>query len=123
MIASDFHITIAQLQTWNPWIGSDCDTGVYANLTDDNQRAICVAVNGSSPTMTATIGPSTLVSTTSIGPTQTGIAADCKQYYTVQDGDSCASIDAKFAITFAQFYAWNPASKYSTYPHNPLAWR
>lgn len=47
-----------------------------------------------------------------MGPTQTGIVVSCKQYYTVQSGDSCAAIDAESAITFAQLYQWNPAGTY-----------
>jgi hypothetical protein len=27
----------------------------------------------------------------------------------LKTGDSCAAIEAKYSITFAQFYAWNPA--------------
>jgi hypothetical protein len=27
----------------------------------------------------------------------------------VTSGDSCSSIESKYNITFAQFYAWNPA--------------
>ena len=93
MLADDFDITVDQLQKWTSRIGSDCDTGLYANLVDGSERAVCVAVNGSSPTSTATA---------SMGPTQTSIVFGCKQHYTVQSGDSCAAIDAQFAITFAQ---------------------
>lgn len=43
------------------------------------------------------------------GPTQSGITAGCKQYYTVKSGDSCAGVESTFGISFAQLYAWNPA--------------
>lgn len=42
-------------------------------------------------------------------PTQSGEAANCNKYYTVQSGDSCAKIESQFAITFQQLYQWNPA--------------
>jgi hypothetical protein len=114
MLAEDSHVSIEQLQEWNSWIGSDCNTGLYANLTIDDDRAVCIAVNASAPTMTAKPGPSTVLATmtASMGPTETGIVAGCTQYYTVEKGDSCASVDAQFAITFAMLYQWNPASKY-----------
>lgn len=114
MLADDFAITVDQLTEWNSWIGSDCDTGLYANLSDDGtERAVCVAVNGSAPTATASTGPSgaTTSSAASMGPTQTGIVAGCTEYYTVQSGDSCAAIDAQYAITFQQLYSWNPAGE------------
>lgn len=103
--------------TWNPWVGSDCDTGVYVNLGATDTRAVCIGVNSTAPTATASGVSSTSVTltnsgTTSMGPTQTGIVAGCTQYYTVQAGDSCAAIDAQFSITFDQFYAWNPAGTF-----------
>lgn len=55
-------------------------------------------------------GPATTTTTTtSVGPTQTGIAANCDKYHTVVDGDSCAAIEGEYGITFAQLYEWNPA--------------
>lgn len=105
----DFLITIAQLQTWNTWMGSNCDTALYANLGYESKRAICIGVNGSAPMSTTTTSQSSTTTTASMGPTQTGIIAGCQQFYTVQSGDGCASIETKYAITFAQFYAWNPS--------------
>lgn len=42
-------------------------------------------------------------------PTQTGISASCLKYYTAQTDDSCQTVETAFDITFAQFFAWNPA--------------
>lgn len=42
-------------------------------------------------------------------PTQSGIASNCNEYYTVASGDSCTKIETQFNITFAQLYQWNPA--------------
>ena len=54
-------------------------------------------------------GPATTATTTSVDPTQTGIAANCDEYYNVIAGDSCAAIEEAYGITFAQLYEWNPA--------------
>jgi len=112
-MADDYSITVDQLQNWNSWIGTDCDTGLYTNLAYNDERAVCIAVNASAPTSTAGPGPGSRTTSAgaSMGPTQTGIVAGCSEYYTVQSGDSCASIDAAYGITFEQFYAWNPAGK------------
>jgi LysM repeat protein len=103
---------IKQLREWNPWIGPDCMEGLFGNLADPSERAVCVANNASAPTMTASIGPSAILSTTSTGPTQAGVAQGCAKYHTAQKGDSCASINAKSAITFAALHEWNPARKF-----------
>lgn len=43
-----------------------------------------------------------------------GITPDCWEAYTVQYGDSCASIQGMFAISLVEFYKWNPISEYSS---------
>ena len=116
-IADDYSITVNQITTWNPWVLPDCNTGLYTGLDSDSdsQNAICIGVNSTAPTSTATPGPSTTTSTgATMGPTQSGIIASCTKFYTMVENDSCASIEAIFAITFQQFYAWNPAGK--SYP-------
>jgi len=61
-----------------------------------------------------TAEPSTTVvaslTSSTLAPTQSGIAANCDALYTVQSGDSCSGIVSEFAnFTLAQFYSWNPA--------------
>lgn len=129
-VASDNNITVATLQSWNSWIGSDCDTGLYANMSYYDERAVCIGINSTALTSSAGVGPSgtpsasgltstitgamtTQTITSSIGPTPSGTVSSCQQFYTVQSGDSCAAIEANFDITFAQFYSWNPESKHS----------
>jgi hypothetical protein len=79
-------------------VGSDC-TLLFAGY------AYCVegppASTTSTPATTTTSGPT--------DPTQTGIASNCNAWYNVVSGDSCSKIEGLFNITFAQFYAWNPA--------------
>ncbi|KAK7403923.1 hypothetical protein QQX98_010293 [Neonectria punicea] len=106
-LAYDFSISEVQLKSWNSWIGSDCDTGLYQDLGETEERYVCVRIGSATGTQVPTTTSST--SAASIGPTQTGIIEDCTAFYTVQDGDSCASIDSEYGITFAQLYAWNPA--------------
>ncbi|SLM34557.1 hypothetical protein LPUS_03391 [Lasallia pustulata] len=119
-IADDYSITVDEIITWNSWVGSNCDTGLYAGLSSEDQNAVCVGVNSTVPTATASSGPTATTSAgATIGPTQTGIVLSCIEYYTVQSGDSCASIEAKYATTFNQFYTWNPAGKCKN-PSSPL---
>ncbi|KAL4997218.1 hypothetical protein BDV10DRAFT_170105 [Aspergillus recurvatus] len=90
-----FGITFAQFYAWNPSVGSDC-----SNLW----LGYAYCVDGSTSTATTT------ASTTGPGaPTQTGIAANCIKYHTVETGDSCAAIESTYKVTFAQLYKWNPA--------------
>ncbi|KAL4936146.1 hypothetical protein BDV06DRAFT_216894 [Aspergillus oleicola] len=42
-------------------------------------------------------------------PTQTGIVDRCQEYYTAASGDDCSTIEAKFGVTLAQLYEWNPS--------------
>lgn len=111
----DFSITIDQLTTWNPWLGSNCNVGLYANLGYSDKRAICIGVNASAPTGSATAPPSAsstptgTETTASMGPMQTGVVAGCQQFYTVQSGDTCYAIWTTFGISNAQFYEWNPS--------------
>ncbi|KXH53174.1 LysM domain-containing protein [Colletotrichum nymphaeae SA-01] len=53
----------------------------------------------------------TATSTTVPAPTTTppGTTDKCYQWYVIQSGDYCAKVQDKFAISFEQFRAWNPA--------------
>ena len=86
-IQSKFSISFAQLYEWNPSIGNDCQYLAIGST-------YCVAKAAASTT------------TTSKPPTQT---PTCTKTHTVVSGDSCAAIDTKYGITFAQLYAWNPS--------------
>ncbi|GIC84370.1 uncharacterized protein Aud_000186 [Aspergillus udagawae] len=109
-IVEDFSLTLTQLTTWNPWLAGGCDTALYANLTGNDERAVCIGVGNT--TITTTTTPTTITPTTttsSMGPTRTGTVAGCQQFYTIQSGDSCSSVETEFGITFAQLYEWNPS--------------
>jgi hypothetical protein len=121
-VAADANIKTSDLTTWNPWVGSNCDKGLFAGLTGTQERAVCIGVNTTSTssstratsTPTRTTSTSTRASTTSSGPpaaTQTGIVANCTKYYVAVKGDGCWAIANANGITLDQFYAWNPAGK------------
>ncbi|XHG07898.1 hypothetical protein AWENTII_011030 [Aspergillus wentii] len=44
-ITDDTRISLQQLTSWNPWVGADCDKGLYADLKDGDQRPVCIGVN------------------------------------------------------------------------------
>lgn len=128
-MARDFDLSVERLTELNSWLGSDCDTSLYANLTESDSRYVCIrskstapassTTSGIPPSSTATSTDANTASTTSASqttptaPTQTGIAADCTRYYTVEEGDSCARLESEFSITFDQLHEWNPSSKIS----------
>ncbi|CDM37952.1 hypothetical protein DTO013E5_10197 [Penicillium roqueforti] len=89
-VETKFSITLAQFYQWNPSVGSTC-TNLWLG------EAYCVK------------GPASTTSATASAPTQTGIASNCNQYYTVVSNDSCAKIETAYGITFAELYKWNPA--------------
>ncbi|GKZ21588.1 hypothetical protein AbraCBS73388_007489 [Aspergillus brasiliensis] len=101
-IETGFSLTATQLLAWNSWMGSDCDSALFKGLGYYDIRAICVGVGS-----TSTGSPTTTSSVTA--PTQTGITADCQEFYMVKSGDTCTSIEAQFGITFGEFYSWNPS--------------
>ena len=118
-IEGGYSVTASQLTTWNTWLASDCDRNLYANLLSNETRPVCVGVNASEPIGSLTSGPTepsqtafTGTNIASMGPTASGEVAGCKQYYTVQSGDSCTNIETIYGISFAQFYAWNPSSMF-----------
>ncbi|KAH6720371.1 hypothetical protein BKA61DRAFT_708661 [Leptodontidium sp. MPI-SDFR-AT-0119] len=135
-IEAGFSVTETQLLSWNTWIGSDCDTGLYANLAYGGIRAICIGLGGSSPTSTTSSSSTSTTFTMGPIPTDTisGWQDQCTnlwlgEAYCVQgpsatstttptttnpgptgpSGDSCAKVESEYDITFAQLYQWNPA--------------
>jgi LysM repeat protein len=121
-VESEFGVTFAQLYSWNPAIGSNCNylvvgdaicvLGPTVSSSAKSSASTKVATSVSSTVSIKTSSSSVKATTSSAtpgGPTQSGITANCKQYYTVKSGDSCAGVESTFSISFAQLYAWNPA--------------
>ncbi|KAJ5399171.1 hypothetical protein N7465_009660 [Penicillium sp. CMV-2018d] len=106
-ICKIFDISFSSMYEWNPSIGPDC-TNLWMNTP------YCVMGQGWSTVSYNMSTTSASISTTpSTGgapaPTQSGIVANCEEWYVAQKDDSCAAIASKYSITVAQFNAWNPA--------------
>jgi hypothetical protein len=64
----------------------------------------------STATPTTTTVPGTLTYNGTAAPTQSGLSSSCTEYYLVQNGDSCYTIQDKYmSFTLAEFYSWNPS--------------
>lgn len=37
---------------------------------------------------------------------------DTRNFFTVESGDNCSTIEAEFGVTLAELYEWNPSSKF-----------
>ncbi|PYH34135.1 uncharacterized protein BO87DRAFT_435923 [Aspergillus neoniger CBS 115656] len=108
-IESDFNITATELKTWNPWLSGNCDTALYANITGNDLRAVCVGVGSSSSiTTTATTATTTTKTAESAAPTQTGVITGCQEFFIVKYGDDCSTMEAEFGVTLEELYEWNP---------------
>ncbi|PCG89476.1 hypothetical protein PENOC_106380 [Penicillium occitanis (nom. inval.)] len=107
-VESDLNLTEAELVAWNPWLAGDCDMALYANLNRSDSRAVCIGVS-STILSTTTAATASATTTTSAGPTQTGVVAGCQEFFTVESGDDCSTIETEFGVTLAELYAWNPS--------------
>ncbi|KAK0117167.1 hypothetical protein ONS96_013000 [Cadophora gregata f. sp. sojae] len=93
--ATNNGITTAQLYAWNPVLGpngENCATQFQANVD------YCVGVSSSAATSTT--------KTSSVIPTQSGIAKNCNKIVVAKSGDFCFAFAQNNAITTAQLYAW-----------------
>lgn len=79
------------LATWNPEISSGSLPAVGS--------AICIIFPKGNYTLLSTSRPSNAY---------TGAIQKCAQYYTVQSGDGCPSIENRFGLTNSQFDELNP---------------
>ena len=95
-IADAWGITLQQFITYNPSVGSDCSNLVVGD-------SYCVEENyGRGPSSTSTSTPSTTTATTTgkPSPTQSGLIANCNNFYKVQSGDYCQKIVDAYGDTF-----------------------
>ncbi|TGO53518.1 hypothetical protein BOTNAR_0293g00080 [Botryotinia narcissicola] len=90
-----YAIDLSKFYALNPWLNSDC-SGFYSGLNSTSFRSFCVGTSSSA----ASAPPA---------PTQSGIVSTCGEFYTVQPGDTCPSIELRYGVLFEQFFAWNPA--------------
>ncbi|CCM00582.1 uncharacterized protein FIBRA_02618 [Fibroporia radiculosa] len=96
LIDSKFGITITQFLAWNTGVDANCD-----NLLLGYQY--CVA----GPPVSTTSTPASTTTSPTASPTASGTTSQCTEYYTVQSGDTCYSIEQQYDITATQFLAWN----------------
>ncbi|TFY50660.1 hypothetical protein EVJ58_g10948, partial [Rhodofomes roseus] len=89
-IASEVGLNTSVLVTWNPQLES---TAPVANTS------ICVVFP---------MGNYTLYNATRPSNADSESTPDCAEWYTVVSGDGCASIEAEFGLTSAQFLELNP---------------
>lgn len=103
-LATQYGVTLAQLTTWNPQIGSGC-TGMWLDYY------ICVSIVGVQPSRTTTTRATTTAGNgvTTPTPYQEGMVRNCRIFRRVVSGDTCATIAQIAGITVAQFVTWNPA--------------
>ncbi|EED18781.1 LysM domain protein, putative [Talaromyces stipitatus ATCC 10500] len=101
-IASEYDITLTELYSWNPAIGSSCE---YLDLGD----YVCVGVSAPASSVTVTSGSTLTSSISTPSPIQTGMTTNCDEFYEVQENDTCSGIASDFDISLSDFYAWNPA--------------
>lgn len=105
VVAADFDISLTDFYAWNPAVGDSCaglELGVF----------VCIGLQGSAPTQTITVAPTTTSSGNGITtptPYQTGMTTDCNDFYLVTSGDSCSVISSAYGISLTDFYNWNPA--------------
>ncbi|KAH8696451.1 hypothetical protein BGW36DRAFT_297138 [Talaromyces proteolyticus] len=95
------------LPGWNWGTNSTSNATTTTTIITPTSSATTSYTSIASNTATTTRQTTTTVSVP--GPTQSGIPANCNAYYVAQPGDTCATPEAKYGITSAQFHAWNPS--------------
>lgn len=107
--SSEWSITVAQLVSWNP--GLTCPGDL---VQGQDYCVVGTVVTSTSTTMTSSkhTASTTHTTTTSAAahqPQQSGLAANCNDFYQVASGNSCDSIESRFGISAAEFRVWNPS--------------
>jgi hypothetical protein len=111
--AADYHISVPELVSLNPWLTGDCNAALYASLTETATRYLCIGTGVATQAPSSTFTESASPTTISAEGTPTGVVSGCQRFYTVQKGDDCTSIEKDFGISLAQFYSWNLSSRSS----------
>ena len=103
-IASSAGITLANFYSWNPSVGTGCDTlwlGYY----------VCTGVSATTTSVPTTTTTSTTTTTTSVAtpsPTQSGMVSNCDAFYLVASGDTCTTVAQKEGVSVTDIVSWNP---------------
>lgn len=107
-IASRCGISVAQFNTWNPLVGSNCaglwkDVYVCVSIIGVQRTSVAPTVSNVSPTSTK---PTNVITTPT--PTQPGMVANCDKFYFVTTGSTCSGIINSNQVTLSDFVKWNP---------------
>lgn len=115
MFSTLWDVSVADVVALNPWIGSNCDVGMWSSTSSDGFVQICVGRESSTtsgilkpPTPTPTTMPSTPTTSARPAPTQPGAVENCKKWHTVISGDGCWDISNQYSVSLDDFYSWNP---------------
>ena len=107
-ITSEFEITLAQFRAWNTYIDAVCDNlwGDYAYCVSS---PLTISSSTSTTSPTTTTSSATTTKTYVAAPTQTvtGTTADCYEWYVVESGNDCTTLENGYDITLAEIRAWN----------------
>ncbi|PSK53207.1 hypothetical protein B9Z65_3407 [Elsinoe australis] len=119
-LTSDFQLALSDLLAWNTWLGTSCETGLYADMQANDSRAVCVRASGG--TTTAAPGPSTSLpgapstappetspTTPPPGPSQPDTVAGCQKYHLISEGQGCQTMTDLYGVPFSQLLQWNPS--------------
>lgn len=95
-IASEYGVSLANFYSWNPAVGSECNTLIASDY-------VCVGIIGRTTVTTTTTSTGSGDGISTPSPIQTGMISTCDSFYLVKSGDSCAPIAAANDISLAQF--------------------
>ena len=105
-MSQSFHISLAQLTTWNPVLGypdgHNCTTQFWAGYD------YCVGVQATTTGPSSTSTPSSATTTSTLPyPTQSEITPACDKYSQAKSGDYCYLFAQNNNITTDELYSWN----------------
>ena len=123
ILATNSWISLDQLLSWNPTIGSDCSglfDGWWVCINVPNPPLATsfftwttTLLGGPEPSLVSNYTPTTFPTADSNfdpQPTQAGIISGCLAYYQAQEGDTCREIigDGTY-LSQEEFFSFNPA--------------
>ncbi|KAI8949281.1 hypothetical protein F4801DRAFT_603353 [Xylaria longipes] len=136
MVPDLLGMTIEDLVGLNPWIGSNCDAGIWSHLNCEDYVQLCVESGTTGPSTTqappSSTTPSGTPTATAVGVSQTNTQSQqmnsrgairewaltvvhsglATLFAWVVSGDACWDISNDYGITLDEFYRLNPNSKH-----------
>lgn len=90
---------------------------VIGTVTTGTATSGPTTTTSTTPSPTKTTPKTTTTTTAEHQPQQSGLAANCNNFYLVQGGDTCSKIEGQYGISADQFESWNPSISKSAFPH------